>query len=232
MLDTGSSHHVISDLCNLGLHSHYDGPDEVTIGDGSGLPITHVGSTQLPTSTSAFILNQVLYVPKARHNLISISKFCQNNNVYVEFRPFSFCLKDLTMGATLMHGQSSGDPYTLQPTPKHSPPTRITTLSTTRSPSHLWHAHLGHPSLKILQQVLKNNDSINKPMAPLHCSSCQLNKSHKLPFSESSVTSNSSLELLYSDVWGPSSITSINGFHYYLIFVDHFTQYVWLFPLK
>lgn len=37
---------------------------------------------------------------------------------------------------------------------------------------------------------------------------------------------------MYSDVWGPAPNKSFDGFLYYVIFVDHFTKYVWLYPLK
>ncbi|XP_010523620.1 PREDICTED: uncharacterized protein LOC104801935 [Tarenaya hassleriana] len=43
LLDFGASHHVTSDLANLALHTPYQGGDEVVIGDGSGLAITHTG---------------------------------------------------------------------------------------------------------------------------------------------------------------------------------------------
>lgn len=65
-----------------------------------------------------------------------------------------------------------------------------------------------------------------------HCNSCHINKSHKLPFSVSSIKTTTPLELIFSDVWGPSPITSVNGFQYYLVFVDHFTRYSWIYPLK
>jgi histone deacetylase 1/2 len=103
ILDTGASHHVASDLSNLSLHSDYEGPESVTIDDGSGLAIKHTGSTHLSTN---------VYVEFC-HNLISVSKFCQQNNVYVEFHPFSFSVKDLKTGATLMHGPSNGDLYSI-----------------------------------------------------------------------------------------------------------------------
>lgn len=35
----------------------------------------------------------------------------------------------------------------------------------------------------------------------------------------------------FSDVWS-SPILSINGFKYYVIFVDYFTKYIWLHPLR
>ena len=55
---------------------------------------------------------------------------------------------------------------------------------------------------------------------------------HKTPFHISSIKSTRTLEFVYSDVWGPSPIDSIDGFKYYLIFVDHYTKYIWLYPMK
>ncbi|RVW53564.1 Retrovirus-related Pol polyprotein from transposon RE2 [Vitis vinifera] len=49
LLDSGASHHVTTDLHNLALHSPFDGTDEIMISDGSGLPISHTGSTSLTT---------------------------------------------------------------------------------------------------------------------------------------------------------------------------------------
>ncbi|GKV15734.1 hypothetical protein SLEP1_g26493 [Rubroshorea leprosula] len=40
-IDSGASDHVTPDLSNLALHSEYGGPDELLIGDGSGLTISH-----------------------------------------------------------------------------------------------------------------------------------------------------------------------------------------------
>lgn len=39
------------------------------------------------------------------------------------------------------------------------------------------------------------------------------------------------LELVFSDVWGPSPIPSIEGHCYFVLFVDDFSKYVWFFPL-
>jgi hypothetical protein len=32
-------------------------------------------------------------------------------------------------------------------------------------------------------------------------------------------------------VWGPASYTGIDGSRYYLIFVDHYTKYIWFYPM-
>ncbi|RVW88563.1 Retrovirus-related Pol polyprotein from transposon RE1 [Vitis vinifera] len=61
LLDSGASHHVTTDLNNLSLHAPYTGSDDVMIGDGTGLLISHTGSASLPSSTTTFTLNDVLY---------------------------------------------------------------------------------------------------------------------------------------------------------------------------
>ncbi|XP_019057412.1 PREDICTED: uncharacterized protein LOC109115967 [Tarenaya hassleriana] len=43
LVDSGASHHITSDLSNLALHHPYHGSEDVVLGDGSGLPITHTG---------------------------------------------------------------------------------------------------------------------------------------------------------------------------------------------
>ncbi|PNY01136.1 hypothetical protein L195_g024424, partial [Trifolium pratense] len=179
ILDSGANHHITADLNNLSLHSNYEGPDSVTIGDGSGLAISHMGSTHLSTPSTAFHLKNVLCVPKASHNLISVAKFCQQNNVYVEFHPFSFFEKDLKTGATLMCGPTSGDLYTLQP----SLPTPPTNLHASRSTNNLWHARLGHPSPKTLHQALKTFLPSNRATQRVHLSRHVVFVEDEFPFS-------------------------------------------------
>lgn len=100
------------------------------------------------------------------------------------------------------------------------------------SPS-IWHEHLGHPSLKIINLIKAGLVSSFNPLpSNFFCSSCLCNKSHRLPFGDSNLSSRGPLDLIYTDVWGPSPVQSSDGFLYYVIFVDHFTKYVWLYPLR
>jgi len=43
--------------------------------------------------------------------------------------------------------------------------------------------------------------------------------------------SHNPLELIFSDVW-TSPLYSLDAFKYYVIFVDHFTKYIWFYPLR
>ncbi|KAJ0010905.1 hypothetical protein Pint_34694 [Pistacia integerrima] len=70
IMDSGASHHITSDLQNMAIHSDYVGNDGIIIGDGSGIPITHTGSTTLSSCNSTFQLNNVLCAPSIKKNLI------------------------------------------------------------------------------------------------------------------------------------------------------------------
>lgn len=94
-LDSGASHHVISDLGSLSLHRTDHGYDEIMISDRLVLPIIHTSSSAIPTSSHIFTLKNVLCVLNMKKNLISIYQFCENNNIFVEFSPLSFHVKDL-----------------------------------------------------------------------------------------------------------------------------------------
>lgn len=51
------------------------------------------------------------------------------------------------------------------------------------------------------------------------------------PFYHSTLNSRAPLEIVYTDLW-TSLVHSLDGFKYYVIFVDHFTKYIWFYPLK
>ena len=92
-LDTGATHHLTRNRDHL-VNSHsYQVLEKATIGDGKKLSIFHVGSTCLHTPHKTFRLQQVLHVPHLATNLISVSKFCQDNNSFFEFHPTFFFIK-------------------------------------------------------------------------------------------------------------------------------------------
>ena len=96
-----------------------------------------------------------------------------------------------------------------------------------------WHHRLGHPNMRILQSIVS---IYGLPIFPnnkiLTCDACLSSKSHRLPYSKSFHQTTKPLEIIHSDLWGPSPVVSYTGNKYYVIFVDDFTKYTWLYPLK
>lgn len=66
---------------------------------------------------------------------------------------------------------------------------------------HIWHRRLGHPSSSVFEFIVKNRGlSVKDNEKSEFCSSCQLGKSHSLPFPISNSRASKPLELVHSDV--------------------------------
>jgi hypothetical protein len=74
--DSGANNHVTAAIENLQLQEPFKGEEEVAVGNGSGLPISHAGSSLLYNSHFPFKLNNILHCPGAAANLLSIQKLC------------------------------------------------------------------------------------------------------------------------------------------------------------
>ena len=64
------------------------------------------------------------------------------------------------------------------------------------------------------------------------CTSCHLGKQPVLPVNNSESISNFIFELIHSDIWRPSLVTSIGESRYFGIFIDDYSRYSWIFPMK
>jgi len=204
----------------------------VLIKDGSGLKITHSGSLSLPFPQCTFQVQDTLCVPTINQNLISVHHFTKHDNVFLEFHPSCFFIKDQQTRETLLQGPCENGVYPLPlPHPHASTPIALVHERTSISG---WHKRLGHPSSKVVDRMISSFSlpfSSNSSTSSF-CDSCSINKSHRLPFHKHGLTSSVPFDLIYTDVWGPSPQISIQGHKYYVIFIDHFTKYVCLFPLR
>ena len=104
-------------------------------------------------------------------------------------------------------------------------------VSSLPSPA-LWHSCLGHaPSSRVQQLAFKSMlGSVSKDN--FDCTSCQLGKQPALPFNNSESISNSIFELIHFDVWGSSPVASISGSQCFIVFIDDYSRYSWIFPMK
>ena len=100
--------------------------------------------------------------------------------------------------------------------------------------ANILHNRLSHPSKHVIQIILKNNCLLSAHVdKSIHhfCDVCRLRKLHQLHFSVIEIKTKCPLELVHTDFWGPSLVLSIDGYRYYIFFIDDFTRYYWIFPL-
>ena len=224
--DTGATHHLTNEMSNIQLtQEDYTGHDQIQVANGAGLKITRSGKSTMSSPSKSFILNQILLVPEITKNLLSVHRFCRDNNVFFEFHDFFFLVKDY-LGNVLHRGPLLNGLYSFSMSLANLRPQ---VFSSVRVSAKLWHQRLGHASLPVMNKAVSFPNSSNK--MPI-CSHCQMAKSHALPFSHKHISASKPLELLYSDVWGPAPTISTTGARYYISFLDDSTKFLWLFPLK
>lgn len=132
-----------------------------------------------------------------------------------------FLVKNLSTRPVLLRGPSKDNVYEWSPQSLHQPHDMVGVVVSL----NLWQRRLSHPNHKTFQQILRFfSIHVYSKLSESIYHSSQCNKSHRLPFGISSLSSKGPLEILCSDVWGLAPYSSIDGFSYYVIFVDHFTK--------
>ncbi|PKU70861.1 Retrovirus-related Pol polyprotein from transposon TNT 1-94 [Dendrobium catenatum] len=224
-LDSGASAHMTNNTDNLTTSTSYQGSDSITIGDGSHIPIAHSGTGILPTPFRKLKLSNLLHIPNISYNLVSISNLVKDNNISITFNPNGFTMKDMTTGCIILRGPYKDGLY-----PIATSHTSQTALQASRSSSAVWHNRLGHPNQRTMRLIASAYPQLHISISSFQCVACSSCKGHKMPFSKSCNRMKTPLALLHSDVWGPSPVTSNQGFRYYVTFIDDFSRYTWIFP--
>lgn len=105
-------------------------------------------------------------------------------------------------------------------------------LSTLQDPI-LWHTHFGHPLFLVLHTVL---ESCNLKVKTIPLFQFVVFVKWRKAFSYLLFPLILSLQdlfqIVYLDVWGPSPVLSINGACYFLLFIDDYSKYTWLYLMK
>ena len=203
------------------------------MGNGVGLSIAHIDSNKILHGSSSFAMNNILHCPSIAANLLSLFQFTRDTNCYFFLFSNCFYVNDLKTGRMLFRGKTEGGLYPFHMHDQiYSKIGRPFALVSVRVGASIWHSRLGHSASNTLSRLISNeclplygNSSIQ------FCNSCPLGKSTKLPFSLSDSVSSFPLELIHSDVWSSPTV-SFKGSKYYVLFVDDYSRYSWIFPMQ
>jgi len=139
--------------------------------------------------------------------LLSVQKLCFNNNVYFEFHPFVFYIKDLKTKVVLLSSQSKDSLYAL------------TKSSVTSVPQIYWShcisvsANLWHFTSYIFNfLVLKNKIACNYKCLNFQSQTYPLGKSSRLSLGPTGHKTSALLELIFIDLWGSTPPFSFDGY--------------------
>ena len=221
VVDSGASNHMSNKLTNLYNFRPCSSSTFVSVADGKDVPVQGKGKTKLVSKT---IESEVLYVPSFPVQLLSVQQLTSTLNCDVLFTSDKVLFQDRITKKTI------GEGFQLHGLFYFSSDDRLckgfqASLSSTNKHS-LWHQRLGHPSESVFNKI---HPSL--PKGTDGCDICHYSKSTRLPFNLSLSKSSEMFELVHSDVWGPFSL-SIDGFKYFVTFIDDFSKVTWVYLLK
>ncbi|KAL4353379.1 hypothetical protein GQ457_06G022380 [Hibiscus cannabinus] len=111
IVDSGATHHTTPDASKVVNGTDYNGPCKLVVGNGHSLDICKTCHVVIPTRSRSLVINDLLHVPSITKNLISVSKFARDNDVYFELHAKQCLVKDGGTGEVLLQGQETNGLY-------------------------------------------------------------------------------------------------------------------------
>jgi hypothetical protein len=93
-VDSGATDHIMGELEKMTIRNKYHGGDQVHATDGQGMEIANIGHSIFSSPTRDLHLKNILHVPQAAKNLCSVNRLTKDNNVFLEFHPDRFLIKE------------------------------------------------------------------------------------------------------------------------------------------
>ena len=206
--------------------------------DGSRILVVAIGVCNLCFESRVLILEDCLYVPNVRRNLISATYLGKHgycvilkDNAVIKKGKMFICSGNIVYGLyiltpdkhVLYNYELNNDSH-VKSLKKKFPST---------SDAYLWHLRLGHINSNRIQRLIK--DGLLEPMDFVEfpvCESCLEGKMTKRLFNAKGRSVQDLLELVHSDVCGPLSIQARGGYEYFITFTDDYTRFGYVYLMK
>ncbi|GJV16848.1 putative ribonuclease H-like domain-containing protein [Tanacetum coccineum] len=212
---------------------------KVTFGGGEGR-ITGKGTIRTPKLD----FENVYYVKEHQQfNLFSVSQICDKKNrvlfTYIDCLVLSNDFKLPVESMVLLRVPRKHNLYTFNLNnlaPKENLACLVAKASSDEAVK--WHRRMGHVNYKNMNKLVKDNLVRGLPPKLFKndhtCVACCKGKQHKATYKAITVVSSISepLQLLHIDLFGPTSIRSIDHKYYCLVITDDYSRFCWVFFLE
>ena len=224
-LDSACCNHMTSASHLLSSMSKNDITNSIHTADGSLMPVSHKGSISL----SNLSLPDTYLIPKLRFNLVSVGQLC-DLGYELTFSSSGCRVQDPRTGQLIGTGCKIGRLFEL--TKLHVPQVPNICAASKDSSMQLWHGRLAHSSIGKMRPLMSQGHLGSVTNESFNCTSCQTAKQPALSFNKSNSLSASPFDLVHSDIWGPAPTPSMGGSRYFVLFIDDYSRYTWIFMMK
>lgn len=230
LLDSCASSHITNDeklLENVKLC----GTIEVTTANKEKMVVERIGDAKIKSTvnneTIDIEVKNVLYLPNAAANLLSVGKIVEKGHKVV-FEGSSCEIKTQD-GNVLASAVLENGVYKMLTLP----PEKTFMLNSKQEKGRIWHRRLGHLNrfdmikLKGMSEGYDLEETCNQ-----NCESCIKGKQVKKSFKKSLSRATGLLNLIHSDLCGPMENESFGGARYMLTFLDDHSRKAFVYFLK
>lgn len=227
VLDTGASQHMTSKRDLFTTYKKLDKP--IKIKGISNQVVYAQGRGNIEVTMHIFGKNSrgtfmdVLHVPEADRNLISVAKVMQQKLTVQLEEKNAIVYRN---GKPVLTATIKGNIYIINCSPI-SPISEEQVNIVTTNEIQLWHQRLGHISPGNLRFMIQNNSvqGLSTPSGEIDfCESCTVNKLTRLPFPSGGNRSYTKLHIVHSDICGPMKTLTHQGNRYFITFIDDFSR--------
>jgi hypothetical protein len=179
-----------------------------------------------PSTTT---IKDVMLVDGLKHNLLSISKFC-DNGFTITFNTQCCIIQQNDDKNVMFKGLRVDNVYVLDLDDVSSSGDKY--LIVKNEDSWLWHKRLSHVHFDLLNKVMSKDLVIGLLKIKFEkdklCDACQKGNQTRVSFKPKNIVSTSKpLELLHLDLFGLSRTKSPGGKYYGFVIVDDFSRFTW-----
>ena len=246
IVDSGASRHVtpfkflFDTMCPL--------PTVTTVTFGNGQAVEAAGQGNIILNVTvhgqqrAVLLKNVLWVPGAAHNLLSVQQATSLGRAEARFSGKECMLS--AHGQPILIAQEQGGLYSMRVQPVQPAQAHLTVTNPTQvqQQAELWHrrfCHLGADNMARLVQhdMVEGMAGVTaaafKQLKHGVCEPCVMGKQHRLPFPTSDGSKAAQpLALLHMDLCGPLPVPSMSGSRYIATILDDYSGLSVVVPLS
>jgi hypothetical protein len=193
---------------NKTIYSHGEGKIRVTVHDAHNNVVKFTFTAK--------------YVPDIHTRLYSPAEARIHGVTYNNEIP-ALKLKDGTIVPLLTHNKVDIARFSIvHPT--------VEEINTVHVNKEILHARTGHFQFRHVKEIAKRGQVTGLPKThgdlEHKCEACETGKAHKLPINKLPAQRATKIgEVIHTDIWGPSTVTSPSGSRYAIIFVDDYSRY-------
>jgi hypothetical protein len=232
-IDSGATVHVCNSLKGFVMKtSTRKGEQSLKVADGKEAYVEAVGSIVLHLHSGFTLhLNNVLYVPSLKRNLILV-RLLDIDSFSCNFGEMKCLIKYNDEDVGLAYLQDKLYLLSLNESVMNVCDDKDKRFSKNETSSKLWHSRLGHISRGRIERLIKEEilhllDFSNFDQ----CIECIKGKFVK-QIKKGAVRSTGILELIHMNICDPFPIESVDGFDSFKTFTDDYSRYGYIYPIK